>query len=77
MWTLSLMKTSASYERTVLINQLQAHSSDKLDAPIKKDMKVGEIEISLNDCLHFSQSIYTIKDINKKGVRDYLKEFFD
>ncbi|HHU42877.1 MAG: D-alanyl-D-alanine carboxypeptidase family protein [Bacillota bacterium] len=50
---------------------------DKLDAPIKKDMKVGEIEISLNDCLHFSQSIYTIKDINKKGVRDYLKEFFD
>ncbi|MFW5779885.1 MAG: D-alanyl-D-alanine carboxypeptidase family protein [Bacillota bacterium] len=47
-----------------------------LKAPIKKDSDIGVIEISLNDCLHFSKNIYTIKDIEKKGVKDYLKEIF-
>lgn len=45
-------------------------------APLEKGQIMGELQISLNDCLLFSKNVYSIKDIKKKGVIDYLKGIF-
>lgn len=49
---------------------------DSMNAPINKGKQVGELEISVNDCLLFSKNIYSIDNVEKKGVMDYLKDFF-
>ena len=39
-----------------------------IEAPVKKDIEVGNLEIYLNNCLLFSEKIYTMNSIDKIGV---------
>jgi len=46
----------------------------ELNAPVKKDEIVGNLEVYLNKHLLFSEKIYTINSIKKIGVKNNLKE---
>lgn len=49
---------------------------DILQAPIKKGELIGKVDINVNNHLIFSEKVYNIDSIEKKGVIDRIKEFF-
>lgn len=58
------------------INQLEYKYNlpNNLDAPIKKDVVIGNLEIYLNNHLLFSEKIYTMDNIEKIGVWSSIKD---
>lgn len=56
--------------------ELKLNLPNSATAPLEKHQRMGEMEISLNDCLLFTKNIYSINGIKKKGAIDYLKGFF-
>ena len=56
---------------------IKMNLKQKISAPCEKGRNVGNIEISINDCLLFNENVYTMEKIEKKGALDYLKEFFE
>ena len=47
---------------------------NSIDAPIKKDEIVGDLEIYLNNCLLFSEKIYTMNSVKRIGVWSNIQD---
>ena len=43
-------------------------------APVFKDELIGEVEIYLDNCLLFSEKIYTMDNVKKIGVWSSIKD---
>lgn len=54
---------------------IKVNAQKRLNAPVSKGDKTGNIEIFVNDCLLFSKNVYSIGDINRKGA-GFLKRIF-
>ena len=50
------------------------HLKDFVEAPVEKHDEVGEIKIFLDNDLLFSEKIYTMEDVRKKGLLQKLKD---
>ena len=48
-----------------------------LEAPIDKGSEVGEVEIFINNDLHFSQKIYTMENVRRNSIWQKVKNFID
>ena len=48
-----------------------------LEAPMKKDEKVGKVEIFLDNDLLFSEEIFTIENVRAKSLLQRVKDFFE
>lgn len=57
--------------------KIQTNYKQNVDAPIKKDTKVGEIRAYLNDKLIYVEDIYTMEDVKQKDTIDKMKDIFD
>ncbi len=53
------------------------NAPESLDAPVKYDMEVGDVEIYYGNHLLFSEKIYTIEEVDSKLFKDKLKEILD
>jgi D-alanyl-D-alanine carboxypeptidase (penicillin-binding protein 5/6) len=54
---------------------IKINAQKRLNAPIDRGVKTGEVEIFVNDCLLFTKNIYTIGVIDKKGAGFWKKIF--
>lgn len=54
---------------------IKVTASKRLNAPVCKGDKTGNVEIFVNDYLLFSKNVYSIGDINRKGA-GFLKRIF-
>ena len=50
---------------------------ENIDAPVKKDSEVGNISVYLKNQLIYCEKICTIEDVNKKDIKDKMKDIFD
>lgn len=50
---------------------------DAVEAPIKKEQVVGEISISLDNCLLFSEKIYTMNDVESTKFLDKIEKIIN
>lgn len=46
----------------------------KLEAPVKKGQEIGEVEIFIDNKLHFSEKIYTIEEVRGNTIWHKLKD---
>ena len=46
-------------------------------APIEKNTQIGEVEIFINNDLHFTQKIYTINSVRSKSILAKFKEMIE
>ena len=46
----------------------------KLIAPVKEGAVAGKIDIFVDNCLIFSENLYTIKHVRKRSILDWFKE---
>lgn len=65
------LKKDGSEKAEIVVN-----STEKVKAPVKKQTALGTVEITLDNRLLFSQKIYTMEDIEKKGIIDKFKDYF-
>ena len=59
-------------EEESLIN-IKVNLPNQIEAPLKKEQIVGNIEIYLNNCLLFSENIYTMESVMSNNVIDNFK----
>ena len=57
--------------------KIETNYVDNIDAPVKKNTEVGEFKIYLKNELIYYEKICTIEDVNKKDVKDKMKDIFD
>ena len=50
---------------------------ENIDAPVKKDSEVGNLSVYLKNQLIYCEKICTIEDVNKKDIKDKMKDIFD
>jgi len=50
--------------------------ANNLTAPVMKDTKCAEVEISFAEGLHLKENLYTINSVEKLGFIDKIKRFF-
>ncbi len=59
-------------EEESLIN-IKVNLPNQIEAPLKKEQIVGNIEIYLNNCLLFSENIYTMESVMSNNLIDNFK----
>ena len=70
-------KSSLSYPMTAeeLSNvRFVVDKRNLLNAPVKKGFVAGKMDVFVDNCLIFSENLYTIKQVGKKSILDWFKE---
>ncbi len=50
---------------------------DIIEAPIEKGREVGQVEIFINNNLHFSEKIYTIENVRRNSIWEKFKDLVE
>ena len=51
--------------------------SKSIEAPADKDTEIGDVQIFINNNLHFSEKIYTIENVRRSSIWQNVKQFVD
>lgn len=62
-------------EKTTI--KIETDFKDLLEAPVEKNVKVGDLKVYLNNELIFSENIYTIENVEQKGIADKVRDIIE